>query len=57
MMIIENIFNFQKGDVLQICDGDHWTDLGTIFDPRTAAKKLVVNNFQVMNKPARVIRR
>ncbi len=57
MLVVENIFNFQRGDILQICEDNNWTDLGTIFDPRMAAKKLVVNNFTVMNKPARVIRR
>lgn len=55
--IVDNIFEIENGDVMQICEDGLWTDLGTIKDKRDAAIKLAKHNFIIMNKPARVIRK
>ena len=55
--IIDNIFKFQNGDVMQICEDGQWTDLGVISDKRAAGVALAKDNFTVMGKPARVVRR
>lgn len=47
-------FNFCIGDIVQIKDGETWTNLGTIRHVKMAHQELV--NQTVMGKPARVIR-
>lgn len=56
-MIIDNIFQIQNGDIMQICEDGIWTDLGVIKNSREAAKDMNKNNFTLMNKPARIVRR
>ena len=57
MEMIDNIFMFKNGDILQICENGHWTDLGVIKDSKSLAADMYKSNMLIMNKPARVIRR
>jgi hypothetical protein len=55
--IINNIFQIKNGDVMQIYENNHWSDLGVISDARRAAVSLNSSNFTMLDMPARVIRR
>jgi len=55
--IINNIFQFRNGDILQICEDNRWTDLGVINDSKSLAVDMARNNFTVLGKPGRVVRR
>ena len=57
IMIIDNIFEFKIGDIVEIFDAERWSILGHINDPKAAALDFHRNNFTIMGKPARVIRR
>jgi len=55
--IINNIFQFKNGDILQICEGGIWTDVGTINNSRAAALAMNSSGHTVLGLPARVVRR
>ena len=55
--IIESIFQIKSGDIVQIFDNNHWSNLGIIKDKRQAQIEFGVNNFNVMGKSARIIRK
>jgi len=57
MQVIDNVFQIHKGDVVQICEDNHWSDLGVINDPNRAKIELNKDNFTILGKPARVIRK
>ena len=55
--IIENIFQFKNGDILQVCDDGMWSDLGIINNSRATAVAMNSSNYTVLGLPARVVRR
>lgn len=56
-VVIESVFRYKNGDVMQIMEDDVWTDLGIINDHRAAAVDHARNDFKVFGKPVRVVRR
>lgn len=56
-VVIESVFRYKNGDVMQIMEDDVWTDMGIITDHRAAAVDHARNDFKVFGKPVRVVRR
>ncbi|NDB82183.1 MAG: hypothetical protein EB127_05490 [Alphaproteobacteria bacterium] len=54
--IIDNVFQIQKGDIMQILENGKWENLGIVNNAREAAIDMGRNNFTVMGKLARLVR-
>lgn len=57
MTIINSVFDFKVGDIIQIFENNCWGILGHIKDPKIAAIDFQRNNFTILGKPVRIIRR